>query len=61
MPTYEYACEACGHRFEELQSFSEAALEEMPAMQENKLERLIGTGRRDFVQGLRFLPDRLSQ
>ena len=26
MPTYEYQCNACKHRFEELQSFSEPDL-----------------------------------
>ena len=30
MPTYEYACVACGHEFEAVQSFSEAALSECP-------------------------------
>ncbi len=28
MPTYEYACSACGHQFEEVQSFSDAAITE---------------------------------
>ena len=26
MPTYEYECEACGHRFDELQSFKDDPL-----------------------------------
>ena len=30
MPTYEYACNACGHEFEAFQSFSEAALSQCP-------------------------------
>jgi putative FmdB family regulatory protein len=30
MPTYEYACNSCGHEFEAFQSFSEAALTECP-------------------------------
>jgi putative FmdB family regulatory protein len=30
MPTYEYACTACGHEFEAFQSFSDAALTECP-------------------------------
>ena len=30
MPTYEYACVACGHEFEAFQSFSESALTECP-------------------------------
>ncbi len=31
MPTYAYACTQCGHRFDAVQSFSDAALTECPA------------------------------
>ena len=31
MPTYQYACTACDHRFEAVQSFSDASLKECPA------------------------------
>ncbi len=30
MPTYSYACTQCGHRFDAVQSFSDAALTECP-------------------------------
>ena len=30
MPTYQYACTECGHRFEEVQSFSEDSLTHCP-------------------------------
>ncbi|WP_084628431.1 FmdB family zinc ribbon protein [Amycolatopsis nigrescens] len=30
MPTYQYACKDCGHRFEAVQSFSDASLTECP-------------------------------
>lgn len=30
MPTYQYACTECGHRFEEFQSFSQDALTTCP-------------------------------
>ena len=30
MPTYEYACNACGHRLEAVQSFSDEPLTECP-------------------------------
>jgi putative FmdB family regulatory protein len=33
MPTYEYACQSCGHRFETVQSFSDAALTACPVCQ----------------------------
>jgi putative FmdB family regulatory protein len=31
VPTYQYACRDCGHRFEAVQSFSDASLTECPA------------------------------
>jgi putative FmdB family regulatory protein len=31
VPTYQYACRACDHRFETVQSFSDASLTECPA------------------------------
>ena len=31
MPTYQYACTACDHRFEAVQSFSDASLTTCPA------------------------------
>ncbi|GAB2704518.1 putative FmdB family regulatory protein [Microbacterium marinum] len=30
MPTYAYACTQCGHRFDAVQSFSDASLTECP-------------------------------
>ena len=30
MPTYQYACTACGHELEAVQSFTDAALTECP-------------------------------
>ncbi|MCX6418189.1 MAG: FmdB family transcriptional regulator [Actinobacteria bacterium] len=33
MPTYEYACNACGHQFEAVQSFSDDALTSCPQCQ----------------------------
>ena len=30
MPTYQYACTACGHRFEAVQSFADASLTDCP-------------------------------
>ena len=42
MPTYAYACTACGHRFEVQQSFSDAALTECPEC-EGRLRKLFNT------------------
>lgn len=33
MPTYQYACKNCGHRFEIVQSFSDPSLTECPECQ----------------------------
>lgn len=44
MPTYDYECTACGHRFDELQSFSEPPLLKCPECKKNKLQRLFGGG-----------------
>jgi len=30
MPLYEYECDACGHRFEKIQKFSDPPLEQCP-------------------------------
>jgi len=54
MPTYEYLCNACGHRFDELQSFSEPILKKCPACKKKKLERLIGTGAAILFKGTGF-------
>jgi putative FmdB family regulatory protein len=44
MPTYEYECSECGHRFDELQSFSAPVLTKCPKCKKNKLQRLFGGG-----------------
>jgi putative FmdB family regulatory protein len=54
MPTYEYLCKACGHRFDELQSFSEPTLTKCPACKKKKLERQIGTGAAIIFKGAGF-------
>jgi putative FmdB family regulatory protein len=44
MPTYEYACRACGYEFEEYQSITAPVKRKCPKCGKVKLERLIGTG-----------------
>ena len=44
MPTYEYACQACGHAWEEIQRMSDATLETCPKCGEKKAQRLISQG-----------------
>ena len=54
MPTYDYACKACGHTFEELQSFSDPLLTKCPKCKKNKLERLFGGGGAIIFKGTGF-------
>jgi putative FmdB family regulatory protein len=54
MPTYDYKCTACGHTFDELQSFSEPPLTKCPACKKKKLERLFGGGGAIIFKGSGF-------
>src|SRR5438874_12621778 len=54
MPTYDYKCTACGHTFDELQSFSEPPLTKCPACKKSKLERLFGGGGAIIFKGSGF-------
>jgi len=51
MPTYEYRCNACGHEFEEMQSFSAKLLTTCPKCGEDRLQRLFGTGAAILFKG----------
>ena len=44
MPTYEYACSACGHEFEDFQSITAPVKRKCPKCGKTKLQRLLGTG-----------------
>jgi len=54
MPTYEYACEACGHRFEEFQSIKAKSLTTCPVCKKKKLKRLISGGAGFIFKGSGF-------
>ncbi|MDX9912414.1 MAG: zinc ribbon domain-containing protein [Phycisphaerales bacterium] len=51
MPTYDYACRACGHEFELFQSMKDASKRKCPKCGKNALERLIGTGAAVIFKG----------
>jgi putative FmdB family regulatory protein len=54
MPTYDYECDACGHRFELYQSISADPERKCPACKKLKLRRLIGTGAAVVFKGSGF-------
>jgi putative FmdB family regulatory protein len=54
MPTYDYKCNACDHRFEHFQSMSDKVLKKCPKCGKNALERLIGTGAALIFKGSGF-------
>lgn len=51
MPTYDYVCDACDHRFEEMQSFSAEPLKICPSCGKDQLRRLFGTGAAILFKG----------
>jgi putative FmdB family regulatory protein len=53
MPTYEYACQKCGHRFDEFQSITAPPLMECPRCG-GPLKRLIGPGAGFLFKGTGF-------
>ena len=54
MPTYEYKCAACGHKFEKFQSITAAPIKQCPSCGKNKAERQIGTGAGLIFKGSGF-------
>ncbi|MBU6386431.1 MAG: zinc ribbon domain-containing protein [Planctomycetes bacterium] len=54
MPTYDYECDACGHRFELFQSISADPEKKCPQCKKLKLRRLIGTGAAVVFKGSGF-------
>lgn len=54
MPTYDYLCEKCGHRFEEFQSMAAKPLRKCPQCKKSALQRLIGAGAGVIFKGSGF-------
>lgn len=44
MPTYEYECTGCDHRFEQFQRITEDPVRTCPACSKRKVKRLISAG-----------------
>lgn len=54
MPTYEYKCDACGHKFERFQSITAKPIRKCPKCGKNKVKRLLGTGAGLIFKGSGF-------
>ena len=44
MPTYDYVCSECGHRFERFQRMSDGSLRKCPECGKLRLKRLMSSG-----------------
>lgn len=54
MPTYDYECDACEHKFELYQGINDEVKKKCPECGKNKLRRLIGTGGAIIFKGSGF-------
>ena len=54
MPTYEYECKACGHRFEKSQSITAEPLKTCPECHKKQVKRLISSGSGFLFKGAGF-------
>lgn len=54
MPTYDYQCDACDHKFEIYQGINDEKLKKCPQCKKLKLRRLLGTGGAIMFKGSGF-------
>jgi putative FmdB family regulatory protein len=54
MPTYEYECGACGHKFEKFQSIMAKPLTTCPICKKRKVKRLVSGGAGFIFKGSGF-------
>jgi len=54
VPTYDYECGACGHRFEKFQSITDPAVRKCPQCGRHKVKRLMGAGGGIIFKGSGF-------
>ena len=54
MPTYDYVCENCEHKFEQFQSITAKNLKKCPECGKMNLKRLIGSGSGIVFKGSGF-------
>ena len=54
MPTYDYECDACQHKFEIFKNMSDELLTKCPKCKKKKLRRLFGAGAAVMFKGSGF-------
>lgn len=54
MPTYDYECDSCNHKFEQWQSFKDDHLKTCPECKTDSLRRLFGGGAAIIFKGSGF-------
>ena len=54
MPTYEYKCVNCGHRFDFFQNITAAPISDCPNCCKDTLKRMMGTGSGIIFKGSGF-------
>ncbi len=54
MPTYEYECQGCGHKFEKFQYMTANPIKKCPKCSKNKAKRLISAGSGIIFKGSGF-------
>lgn len=54
MPTYDYLCKDCGHKWEEFQSITAKPTKKCPECRKSKAERQIGPGAGLLFKGSGF-------
>jgi putative FmdB family regulatory protein len=54
MPTYDYVCDACQHKFELFQSIKDDPIQKCPECKKKKVRRLIGAGAGIIFKGSGF-------
>ncbi|MDD5356447.1 MAG: zinc ribbon domain-containing protein [Candidatus Omnitrophica bacterium] len=54
MPTYEYECKSCGHKFEKFQYMTAQPIKECPECHKQSAKRLIGSGAGIIFKGSGF-------
>jgi putative FmdB family regulatory protein len=54
MPTYDYSCSACGHRFERFESINDDAIKACLKCGKKKAKRMLGVGAGLIFKGAGF-------